>query len=73
MLENTEKEVFSPKQIGENTSNSICLFSLEWIHINIPQGENIMEMNLRETWTVVHGMVFGFIFLLGFSGALYMI
>src|SRR5512138_3335134 len=30
-----------------------------------------MEMNLRETWTVVHGMVFGFIFLLGFSGALY--
>jgi hypothetical protein len=30
-----------------------------------------MEMNLREIWTVVHGMVFGFIFLLGFSGALY--
>jgi len=29
-----------------------------------------MEMNLREAWTVVHGMVFGFIFLLGFSGAL---
>ena len=32
-----------------------------------------MAMNLRETWTVIHGMVFGFIFLLGFSGALYMI
>ena len=32
-----------------------------------------MDMNLRETWTVVHGMVFGFIFLLGFSGALYMV
>ena len=32
-----------------------------------------MDMNLRETWTVVHGMVFGVIFLLGFSGALYMI
>src|SRR6266540_2999557 len=32
-----------------------------------------MDMNLRETWTVIHGMVVGFIFLLGFSGALYMI
>jgi hypothetical protein len=32
-----------------------------------------MDMNLREIWTVVHGMVFGFIFLLGFSGALYMV
>jgi len=32
-----------------------------------------MEMNLRETWTVIHGMVFGAIFLVGFSGALYMI
>ena len=32
-----------------------------------------MEMNVREIWTVVHGMVFGFIFLLGFSGALYMV
>ena len=30
-----------------------------------------MVMNSREIWTVVHGMVFGFIFLLGFSGALY--
>jgi hypothetical protein len=30
-----------------------------------------MEMTGREIWTVVHGMVFGFIFLLGFSGALY--
>ncbi len=30
-----------------------------------------MVMNSRELWTVVHGMVFGFIFLLGFSGALY--
>jgi len=30
-----------------------------------------MEMNVREIWTVVHGMVFGLIFLLGFSGALY--
>jgi hypothetical protein len=28
-------------------------------------------MNGHEIWTVVHGMVFGFIFLLGFSGALY--
>ena len=34
------------------------------------KGEMIMAMNLRETWTVIHGMVFGFIFLLGFSGAL---
>jgi hypothetical protein len=32
-----------------------------------------MAMNSRELWTVIHGMVFGFIFLLGFSGALYMI
>jgi hypothetical protein len=38
-----------------------------------PTRRNDMEMNLRETWTVIHGMVFGFIFLLGFSGALYMI
>ncbi len=30
-----------------------------------------MSMNARELWTVIHGMVFGFIFLLGFSGALY--
>jgi hypothetical protein len=30
-----------------------------------------MVMNSHEIWTVVHGMVFGFIFLLGFSGALY--
>lgn len=30
-----------------------------------------MAMNGHEMWTVVHGMVFGFIFLLGFSGALY--
>lgn len=30
-----------------------------------------MEMTVREIWTVIHGMVFGFIFLLGFSGALY--
>ena len=30
-----------------------------------------MEMNVREIWTVIHGMVFGFIFLLGFSSALY--
>jgi hypothetical protein len=30
-----------------------------------------MEMNFRELATAVHGMVFGFIFLLGFSGALY--
>ena len=32
-----------------------------------------MEMTGREIWTVIHGMVFGFIFLLGFSGALYAI
>jgi hypothetical protein len=37
------------------------------------KGETIMDMNVREIWTVVHGMVFGFIFLLGFSGALYMV
>jgi hypothetical protein len=30
-----------------------------------------MEMTAREIWTVIHGMIFGFIFLLGFSGALY--
>ena len=30
-----------------------------------------MEMNAHEIWAVVHGMVFGFIFLLGFSGALF--
>jgi hypothetical protein len=30
-----------------------------------------MVMNSREIWTVVHGMVFGFIFLLGFSGAIF--
>jgi hypothetical protein len=28
-------------------------------------------MTSNEIWTVVHGMVFGFIFLLGFSGVLY--
>ncbi len=30
-----------------------------------------MVMNSNEVWTAIHGMVFGFIFLLGFSGALY--
>jgi hypothetical protein len=30
-----------------------------------------MHMDSREIWTVIHGMVFGFIFLLGFAGALY--
>ena len=30
-------------------------------------------MNTHDIWTTVHGMVFGFIFLLGFSGALYAI
>jgi len=30
-----------------------------------------MQMNAREIWTLIHGIVFGFIFLLGFSGALY--
>jgi hypothetical protein len=30
-----------------------------------------MEMTGREIWTVIHGMVFGLIFLLGSSGALY--
>jgi hypothetical protein len=29
-----------------------------------------MQMNSRELWTVIHGMVFGFIFLLGSSGAI---
>lgn len=28
-------------------------------------------MNIHELWTVVHGMVFGFLFLLGFTGAFY--
>ena len=32
-----------------------------------------MAMNGRELWTIIHGMVFGFIFLLGFSGAIYAI
>ena len=30
-----------------------------------------MIMNSREIWTTVHGMVFGFIFLPGLTGALY--
>ena len=30
-----------------------------------------MVMNSNEVWTAIHGMVFGFIFLLGFSGVLY--
>jgi hypothetical protein len=30
-----------------------------------------MSMTNHELWTTIHGMVFGFIFLLGFSGALY--
>jgi hypothetical protein len=30
-----------------------------------------MVMNGHEIWTVIHGMVFGFIFLIGFTGALY--
>jgi len=33
--------------------------------------ELTMEMTGRKIWTTIHGMVFGFIFLLGFSGALY--
>jgi hypothetical protein len=37
------------------------------------KGEANMVMDAREIWTVIHGMVFGFIFLLGFSGALYAI
>ena len=32
-----------------------------------------MELTAREIVTVIHGLVFGFIFLLGFSGALYAI
>ena len=32
-----------------------------------------MSLTDREIWTVIHGMVFGFIFLLGFTGALYMV
>ncbi len=32
-----------------------------------------MDMTVREIWTAIHGIVFGFIFLLGFSGALYAI
>lgn len=28
-------------------------------------------MSINELWTTAHGMVFGFIFLLGFAGALY--
>jgi hypothetical protein len=30
-----------------------------------------MEMNFRELVTALHGLIFGFLFLLGFSGALY--
>jgi hypothetical protein len=30
-----------------------------------------MSMGYREVWTVIHGMVFGLIFLLGFGGAFY--
>ena len=30
-----------------------------------------MSINYREAWTFIHGIVFGLIFLLGFSGALY--
>ena len=30
-----------------------------------------MAMTSNEVWTVIHGMIFGFIFLLGFSGVLY--
>ncbi len=29
-----------------------------------------MDLNSRETWTVIHGMVLGVVFLLAFSGAL---
>jgi hypothetical protein len=32
-----------------------------------------MIMNSHEVWMAVHGLIFGFIFLLGFSGALYAI
>jgi hypothetical protein len=30
-----------------------------------------MSFDYREIWTLVHGLIFGFIFLLGFGGALY--
>jgi len=30
-----------------------------------------MSLDYRELWTIIHGMVFGFIFLLGSSGAIY--
>ncbi len=30
-----------------------------------------MQMSSHEIWTVIHGMVFGLIFLVGFTGALY--
>ena len=30
-----------------------------------------MSLDYRELWTVIHGMIFGFIFLLGSSGAIY--
>ncbi len=29
-----------------------------------------MELSIKELWTVAHGMVFGSVFLLAFSGAL---
>jgi hypothetical protein len=30
-----------------------------------------MSLSYRELWTVIHGMIFGFIFLIGSSGAIY--
>ena len=30
-----------------------------------------MSMDYREVWAVIHGMIFGLIFLLGFGGAIY--
>ena len=29
-----------------------------------------MELNSRETWTVIHGLILGTIFLLAFAGGL---
>ena len=39
--------------------------------VQVMKGDITMEMTGREIVTTVHGLMFGFIFLLGFSGALY--
>jgi hypothetical protein len=45
-------------------------FSQSLILITSSEGAEIMELGSRETWTVIHGLILGTLFLLAFGGGL---